>query len=127
MYPHEGDVDRSSNPQDGAARFWASKAKEQVLQLLAVASLETVKTLLLIAWYEFGQDRDTVSRFHSVLKTSTDTRVGLVDVSLQQTGGPLSLKLTTRLKVFRHEFSHGDRPRYVRTRRSLEKRCRLSA
>ena len=60
IYSHRNDIEGSSNSQDGAARCWASKAKDQVLQVLAVASLETVKTLLLIAWYEFGQDRDTV-------------------------------------------------------------------
>lgn len=37
---------------------WATKAKEQAGRSLAVSSVEMVETLLLIAWHEFGGDRD---------------------------------------------------------------------
>lgn len=46
---------------DAPSHTWAIKAKEQVSQNLAVSNDATVQTLLLISWYEFGQDRDTVS------------------------------------------------------------------
>ena len=73
-----------SASQDGAARCWASKAKEQVLQLLAVASIDTVKTLLLMAWYEFGQDRDTASSdLFAVMRPVDESIKGLVDVSVR--------------------------------------------
>lgn len=38
---------------------WASKAKEQAGRNLAVSSVEMVQTLLMIAWHEFGGDRDS--------------------------------------------------------------------
>lgn len=44
-----------------AAHTWASKAKEQVSQRLAISDGDMVQTLLMISWYEFGQDRDSVS------------------------------------------------------------------
>jgi hypothetical protein len=44
-----------------AAHTWASKAKEQVSQRLAISDEDMVQTLLMISWYEFGQDRDSVS------------------------------------------------------------------
>jgi hypothetical protein len=44
-----------------AAHTWATCAKQQVSLQLAVPSLEMVETLLLLSWYEFGQDRDSVS------------------------------------------------------------------
>lgn len=47
--------------ESGAAHVWASKAKEQVMHGLAISTMETVETMLLLSWYEFGQDRDTVS------------------------------------------------------------------
>jgi hypothetical protein len=37
------------------------KSKEQVSQHLAVSNDAMVQTLLMISWYEFGQDRDSVS------------------------------------------------------------------
>lgn len=46
---------------DNASHTWASKAKEQVSQHLAISDDSMVQTLLLISWYEFGQDRDSVS------------------------------------------------------------------
>lgn len=46
---------------DNAAHTWASKAKEQVSQHLAISDDSMVQTLLMISWYEFGQDRDSVS------------------------------------------------------------------
>jgi hypothetical protein len=45
-----------------APHSWASKAKEQVSQRLAISDEDTIQTLLMISWYEFGQDRDSVSR-----------------------------------------------------------------
>jgi hypothetical protein len=45
-----------------ASHTWASKAKEQVSQRLAISDGDMVQTLLMISWYEFGQDRDSVSR-----------------------------------------------------------------
>ena len=52
----------SVSQADGRAKdLWASKAKEQVHKDLAVASIGMVQALLLISWYEFGEDRDTVS------------------------------------------------------------------
>lgn len=44
-----------------ASHTWASKAKEQVSQRLAISDGDMVQTLLMISWYEFGQDRDSVS------------------------------------------------------------------
>jgi hypothetical protein len=43
-----------------ASHTWASKAKEQVSQRLAISDGDMVQTLLMISWYEFGQDRDSV-------------------------------------------------------------------
>ncbi|OCF40432.1 hypothetical protein I317_05735 [Kwoniella heveanensis CBS 569] len=47
-----------SIPTAAAAHVWASKAKEQVSSNLGFSSAHMVETLLLISWYEFGQDRD---------------------------------------------------------------------
>ncbi|KAK4689331.1 hypothetical protein P7C73_g782, partial [Tremellales sp. Uapishka_1] len=55
-----GAVETESAP---LATRLANKAKEQATKKLAVASWEMVTTLLLISWYEFGQDRDGVSLF----------------------------------------------------------------
>lgn len=51
----------ASEESDNAAHTWASKAKEQMSQQLAISSEAMVQTLLMISWYEFGQDRDSVS------------------------------------------------------------------
>jgi hypothetical protein len=45
----------------GNAHDWASRAKDQVTKQLDIASEELVQTMVLIGWYEFGQDRDGVS------------------------------------------------------------------
>lgn len=52
---------QSEESAESAAHTWATKAKEQVSLQLAVPSLDTVETLLILAWVEFGQDRDSVS------------------------------------------------------------------
>lgn len=44
-----------------ASYTWASKAKEQVSKRLAISDEDMVQTLLMISWYEFGEDRDSVS------------------------------------------------------------------
>jgi hypothetical protein len=44
-----------------AASAWATKSKSQISQTLGFATADTILTLLMISWYEFGQDRDGVS------------------------------------------------------------------
>jgi len=50
-----------NRPNTRPSELWASKSKEQVHKNLAIASVEMVQALLLISWYEFGEDRDSVS------------------------------------------------------------------
>jgi hypothetical protein len=52
--------------ENTASHTWASKAKEQVSQRLAISDEDLVQTLLMISWYEFGQDRDSVSRVNRI-------------------------------------------------------------
>jgi hypothetical protein len=51
----------SAVDESSASHTWASKAKEQVSQRLAISDEDMIQTLLMISWYEFGQDRDSVS------------------------------------------------------------------
>ena len=53
-----------------AAHTWSTKAKQQVSLQLAVPSLDTVETLLILSWVEFGQDRDSVGHVHAALRGS---------------------------------------------------------
>lgn len=67
---------RSVLDESGAASHtWASKAKEQVSQRLAISDGDMVQTLLMISWYEFGQDRDSVSYMMSSHATKLIYRV----------------------------------------------------
>lgn len=43
------------------ADSWMARAKADVGHRLAMATLELVETLLIISWFEFGADRDSVS------------------------------------------------------------------
>lgn len=70
-----------------ASHAWALKAKEQVSQHLAVSNDDMVQTLLLISWYEFGQDRDSVSSLGRNRGLLRANGTGSVDVS----SGPRSL------------------------------------
>ncbi|WWC70480.1 uncharacterized protein I206_104431 [Kwoniella pini CBS 10737] len=56
--PSDTETMRLHNVKSPAARVWATKAKEQVSRTLSFSTVEIVETLLLISWYEFGQDRD---------------------------------------------------------------------
>lgn len=47
--------------QSHHAEQWANEAKKRVSKMIAVTSPDMVKALLLISWYEFGEDRDAVS------------------------------------------------------------------
>jgi hypothetical protein len=67
-----------------ASHTWASKAKEQVSQRLAISDGDMVQTLLMISWYEFGQDRDSVSYFKCLLNPQLTIRV----YGCKQTGSP---------------------------------------
>jgi hypothetical protein len=44
------------------ADSWMARAKADVGHRLAMATLELVETLLIISWFEFGADRDSVSK-----------------------------------------------------------------
>ena len=67
---------------DTASHTWAMKAKEQVSQQLAISSNAMVQTLLMISWYEFGQDRDSVRHFALHYCWVVADYLGLVDVSI---------------------------------------------
>lgn len=66
---------------DNASHSWAMKAKEQVSQQLAISNDDMVQTLLMISWYEFGQDRDSVSR-PKIRYRPTLTAIGPMDVRI---------------------------------------------
>jgi hypothetical protein len=66
---------QATDESNTASHTWASKAKEQVSQRLAISDGDMVQTLLMISWYEFGQDRDSVSWFKILLNPQLTNRV----------------------------------------------------
>jgi hypothetical protein len=69
--------------------------------MLAVPSCDMVKTLVLISWYEFGEDRDSVSL---LIRMRAD-RPGTVDVSMPA--------IHTDVEIFGYGLAYGPRYRYV--------------
>jgi hypothetical protein len=64
FHPHSSRAYDGNDEESSAAHVWSIKAKQQVSLQLAVPSLDTVETLLILAWNEFGQDRDSVSTIY---------------------------------------------------------------
>lgn len=90
-----------ADDENTASHIWASKAKEQVSQRLAISDEDVVQTLLMISWYEFGQDRDSVSHYDSA-KMVADNQ-GLWMYVAHRRGK----NIADTHKVFWHESTHG--------------------
>ncbi|WVQ99144.1 hypothetical protein IAU59_006276 [Kwoniella sp. CBS 9459] len=78
-----------SIPTAAASHVWASKAKEQVSGNLGYSSAHMVETLLLISWYEFGQDRDGGLWMYSGMGLRMGQDLGLDSLVKQSQDGVL--------------------------------------
>ncbi|WVF71755.1 hypothetical protein IAT40_006563 [Kwoniella sp. CBS 6097] len=74
-------------PTATASHVWASKAKEQVSGNLGYSSAHMVETLLLISWYEFGQDRDGGLWMYSGMGLRMGQDLGLDSLVKQSSDG----------------------------------------
>ncbi|WWC93859.1 hypothetical protein V866_000695 [Kwoniella sp. B9012] len=76
-------IDRSTSTHNTASHMWSSKAKEQISKNISFSTVEMVETLILISWYEFGQDRDAGLWMYSGMGLRMGQDLGLDSLSKQ--------------------------------------------
>ncbi|WVW83580.1 hypothetical protein I302_105601 [Kwoniella bestiolae CBS 10118] len=73
----------SMSVNKSASHIWASKAKEQISKNISFSTVEMVETLVLISWYEFGQDRDAGLWMYSGMGLRMGQDLGLDSINKQ--------------------------------------------